>query len=130
MNWIYKNYDRETIKIELLNEEFIGSISLTFLENVDHINPEIYHLIPDESPFNFSNTIYGYNLSVSERYRNMGYGKKIIEKCEEYLKENNVRYFFLYRKNNNKLLDKFYQSLNFKDILNTNDYILFYKTIY
>ena len=130
MNWIYKNHNKENVKIELFDKEFIGSISLTLLENVDQINPEIYNLIPDICPFNFSNTMYGYDLNVLEEYQNKGYGTKIIRECEKYLKKNNIKYFFLYRNNNNKRLDKFYKSFGFEDILITNDYILFYKTIY
>lgn len=130
MKWIYKNHDKENVKIELYDNEFVGSIYLTPLENVDKVNPEIYDLIPDICPFNFSNTFYGYNFNVLEKYRNMGYGKKIINECEKYLKNFDIKFFFLYRKSNNLLLDNFYKSLGFEDILITNNYILFYKTIY
>ncbi len=129
MTFRYQGKINETLKIELFDKELIGSIDLTFLENIEYTNPKIYNLLPDICPFNFSNTVYGLNLNVVEKYRNQGYGTKIIHECEKFLEKSNIKFFFLYRENNNRDLDRFYKKFDFIDILTTSDFILFYKSI-
>lgn len=120
------------LKLKIYNSDDIevGSIFLTYLENIEKVNPEIYNLLPDNCPFNFSNTIYGFKLEIKEEFRNMGYGTKLMIETEIFLKEKKINNFFLFRENNNRKLDLFYKRLNFIDIFFSHKHILFYKTIY
>ena len=130
MKWIYQGHLSKKITIQLFDNEYIGSIDLSFLENLEYINYKVYNLLPDECPFNFTNTVYGYNLKVLKQHQNKGYGKKIIQESENYLKKSCINFFFLDRETNNEKLNKFYKKTEFKDILVSPEYILFYKSIY
>lgn len=119
-------------KLKIYNSDDIevGSIFLTYLENIEKVNPEIYNILPDDCPFNFSNTIYGFKLEIKKEFQNMGYGTKLMIETEKFLKEKKINNFFLFRENNNRKLDLFYKRLNFIDIFFSHKHILFYKTIY
>ncbi len=119
-------------KLKIYNSDDIevGSIFLTYLENIEKVNPEIYNILPDDCPFNFSNTIYGFKLEIKKEFQNMGYGTKLMIETEKLLKEKKINNFFLFRENNNRKLDLFYKRLNFIDIFFSHKHILFYKTIY
>ena len=56
-----------------------------------------------------------YYLAVKTEYQKQGYGKKLVEEAENWLKVRNVPKVNLMIRNTNKAVKKFYESIGYKD---------------
>ena len=62
------------------------------------------------------------SISISKKFRNLGYGSKIIKNSEKFLKKKLI--IFAIIKKNNKASIKIFTKNNYKVIKNNNDFIL------
>ena len=56
-----------------------------------------------------------YYLAVKTEYQKQGYGKKLVEEAENWLKVRNVPKVNLMIRNANKAVKEFYESIGYKD---------------
>ena len=64
----------------------------------------------------------GLNINISKKFRNLGYGSKIIKNSEKFLKKKLIIISRI--KNNNKASIKIFAKNNYKVIKNNNDLML------
>lgn len=120
------------LKIYISNQdEIIGDIILNSFETsliVHSTNFKILSTI--KSPIlNKTNSIFLRNLKVSDKYRNNGYGKKLLLYSISESKKFNVDYIFLICKKENNIAKLMYQKMGFIDYKCNMTDILMYKSL-
>ncbi|HLD57568.1 MAG TPA: GNAT family N-acetyltransferase [archaeon] len=64
----------------------------------------------------YDKKLYIRYLIVSEKFRNLGVGTKLLKEAEKFAKENNIPFIVLKTSPKNKQTRDFYKSLGFEDI--------------
>lgn len=95
---------------ELIKESLINSSNCTYLATLDSvpIGYISYSLVCDEAEL--------IKVVVLKEYRNNGYGKSLIKKSIELLKEKNIKNIFLEVRENNNIAIKVYEYIGFDKI--------------
>jgi len=64
--------------------------------------------------FNGDNSLYLYSLSVDEKYRGLGHGKELMDKCHQIAKELGYNYVLLITNCDNHVAQNMYKSMDYQ----------------
>ncbi len=115
--------DNKKIYLKFLTENFFSLIFL-FLKNILNLSflRNIYGLIilflfSDKSPSINSELL---SITISKKFRNKSYGRKLIKKLDIYLRKKNKKEYIVKVESKNKKAINFYLSNKFKHMFKTN----------
>lgn len=128
-NGEYEDDYGKTIEFKTNDDDLIGVVSLTTMENGKKIDPDFIKVF-DESkfqtlPLNYDNSLFLHSLNVEDKYKRQGYGSQILNKCHELAKDKGYDFMSLITDTSNVPAQDFYNKFGYK-ILNDKDKFIFY----
>jgi len=110
-------------KINLIDNDHLGEVSLINFEDawdLDYAIVKFHHEKDNnckfgcsDNFFNKDNSIYLYSLEVNPIYRSKGYGKKLLTKCHEMVKNLGFSYILLITDCNNHVAQDMYKKFGY-----------------
>ena len=119
----------QIISLETEDNEPIGNVVLTRLENAPNIDPAFIKMF-DESkfqtiPLNYDNSLFLHSLDINDQFRQQGYGTQIMSQCHDMASQNGYKYITLIMDKGNEPAENLYNKLGYQK-LNSDDEVDFY----
>ena len=119
----------EGIYLYCYDDEKFGSLSMNSFDHSLQLNSDVSNILENHnSPLNGKNSIFVSEFNIVEKYRNQGYGTRLLTEVEKYLKEINIEYFFLTCELSNYGAKNFYDKFGLEEVgKNDQVFLLIYK---
>lgn len=120
----------EGLEFYLFDEnEKIGKIILNNFEDSLIIDSNNYDILEkkDNPIINQNNSVFLRSFFIDFKFRNLGFGKKLMKHILEYVKINNVKYVFLICDKSNSVAMKLYTELDFNYYGENDSHVLLIK---
>jgi GNAT superfamily N-acetyltransferase len=110
--------------VKLMSDDRIGEFNLLNFEDAWDLDYYIviFHNKKNECCkincendfFNGDNSLYLYSLDVDEKYRGLGHGKELMDKCHQIAKDLGYNYVLLITDCNNNVAQNMYKSMDYQ----------------
>lgn len=117
------------IHLYCFDDEKIGSLCMNSFDDSLQLNSDVSNILENSnSPLNSINSIFVSEFYVNDKFRNQGYGTRLLTEVVRFLKEINIDYFFLTCQLSNYKAKNLYDKFGFEEIgRNDEVFLLLYK---